>query len=168
MASGKQYVTFVHAPTQPIHDLLASGQRVRHFLASGQRVHNFSSWGQRVRHFLVQGLSSPRPKGKEASKASLFRTRARSSFSAMPKVSHAARRAHGARRAPWGWGGREGGCAEGAPLRDISSLNQYISLTPIGAPPAGAHRTHKLYRNINEEQFDSDATTRNNKQGSTG
>ena len=105
LASGKQYVTFAHAPAQPIHDLLASGQRVRHFLASGQRVHNFSSWGQRVRHFLVQGLSSPRPKGKEASKALLFRTRARSSFSAMPKVSHAARRANGARRAPWGWGG---------------------------------------------------------------
>ena len=121
-------------------------------LASSQRVHNFSSWGQRVRHFLVQGLSSPRPKGKEASKAPLFRTRARSSFSAMPKVSHAARRAHGARRAPWGWGGREGGCAEGAPLKYISSLNQYISLTPICAPPAGAHRTHKLNRNTNEEQ----------------
>ena len=55
-------MTFIHTPTQPIHDPLALCQRVRHFLASGQRVHNFSSWGQRVRHFLVQGLSSPRPK----------------------------------------------------------------------------------------------------------
>ena len=149
-------MTFVHAPAQPIHDLLASGQRVRHFLASGQRVHNFSSWGQRVRHFLVQGLSSPRPKGKEASKASLFRTRARSSFSAMPKVSHAARRTHVGPKGPNHGDGGEGrggvGCAEGAPLRDISSLNHYISLTPIGAPPAGAHRTHKLNRNTNEEQ----------------
>ena len=142
LASGKQYVTFVHAPRQPIHDLLASCQRVQHFSASGQRVHNFSSWGQRVRHFLVQGLSSPRPKGKEASKASLFRTRARSSFSAMPKVSHAARRTHVGPKGPHHGDGGEGrggvGCAEGVPLRDILSLNHYLPhsyrCAPCGRP----------------------------------
>ena len=151
MASGKQYVTFVHAPIQPTHDFLASGQRLRHFLASGQRVHNFSAWGQRVRHFPVQGR-----RARRAWKASLCRTGARSNFSAIPKVSHAARRTHMGPKGPHHGDGGEGrggmGCAEGAPLRDISSLNHYISLTPIGAPPAGAHRTHKLNRNINEEQ----------------
>ena len=54
----------------------------------------------------------------------------------------------GGQRAGVGWGG----VRRRRSLWDISSLNHYISLTPIGAPPAGAHRTHKLNRNTNEEQ----------------
>ena len=135
-------MTFFQAPTHPIHDLLASGQRVRHFLASGQRVHNFSSWGQRVRHFLVQGLSSPRPKGKEASKAPLFRTRARSSFSAMPKVSHAARRTHVGPKGPHHGDGGRGGVGWGAPKAPpygifhplIIISPSLLSVRPLRAP----------------------------------
>ena len=125
-------MTFVHAPTQPIHDLLASGQR----------IHNFSSWGQRVRHFLVQGLSSPRPKGKEASKGSLFRTRARSSFSAMPKVSHAARRPHVGPQGPNHGDGGRGGVGWGAPKAPpygifhplINMFPSLLSVRPLRAP----------------------------------
>ena len=138
-------MTFCHAPIQPIREFLAPGQRLRHFLASGQRVHNFSASGQRVRHFPVQGRRARRLEGL-----------ARSNFSAIPKVSHAARRTHVGPKGPNHGDGGEGrdavGCAEGAPLRDISSLNHFISLNPIGASPAGAHRTHKLNRNTNEEQ----------------
>ena len=101
--------------------------------------------------FPVQGR-----RARRAWKVSLCWTGARSNFSAIPKVSHAARRTHVGPKGPHHGDGGEGrggvGCAEGAPLLDISSLNHYISLTPIGAPPAGAHRTHKLNRNTNEEQ----------------
>ena len=106
--------------------------------------------------FWFKAFSVQRRRARSAWKASLCRTGARSNFSAIPKVSHVARRVHVGPKGPHHGDGGEGrvgvGCAEGAPLRDISSLNHYISLTPIGAPPAGAHRTHKLNRNTNEEQ----------------
>ena len=126
------------------------------FGPSGQRIHLglrakgyetfWHIWDFRPKDTRLFGTFGP----------SLCWTGARSNFSTIPKVSHAARRTHVGPKGPHHGDGGEGrggvGCAEGAPLRDISSLNHYISLTPIGAPAAGAHRTHKPNRNTNEEQ----------------
>ena len=149
-ASGKQYVTFFQAPTHPIHDLLASGQRVRHFLATAKGYTTFHPGAKGYatfwfKAFPVQGRRAKRPQKLPSSElepevVSVPCPR----YPMRPEGPMGPEGPHG------DWGG--GGCAEGAPLRDISSLHRYISLTPIGAPPAGAHRTHKPNRNINEEQ----------------
>ena len=120
-------MTLIHAPIQPIREFLAQGQRLRHFLASGQSVHNFSAWGQRVRHFPVQGR-----RARRAWKASLCRTGARSNFSAIPKVSHAARRTHVGPKGPNHGDGGRGGVGWGAPKAPPYGIfHPFIGIFPL-------------------------------------